>query len=106
MPIEWKPVCEVLELKPVYENTKSFYKKAKVEKLGDSWFRLISFRTNILTYNKLTKELLFLVKDEQYFTQTTCRHINEFFRQFTHFERKKRKEIIDMAQVMYYKEDK
>lgn len=86
-------------LEPKRDNALSFYKKAKLER-DNNKIRLVSYNTNILEYDTLTKELTFLTTNENHFTQTTNRHIKEFLYQFTDktFQLTKR-QILDMAGV-------
>lgn len=73
------------ELKPIYDNAKSFYKKAFVEKCNDK-IKLYSYDTHVATiyltesgrYYSLNKD----VREDLLFSQTTLRHIKEFLNQF------------------------
>lgn len=73
------------ELRTIYDNAKSFYKKAYVEKCDDK-IKLYSYDTHVATiyltesgrYYSLNSD----VQEELLFSQTTLRHIKEFLHQF------------------------
>jgi len=79
-------------LEPKYDNRKSFYKKAYIEKLGDNKINLYSYGTLVAVldcsemYNKKLKILNMQ-------SQTTLRHIKEFMHQYTDFHVGTKKEI-------------
>ena len=64
------------ELKPIYANVNSFYKKAWIIE-EDDVITLQSYSSIVAEYNKITKELYF----RGYVSQTTLRHIKEFMQQ-------------------------
>lgn len=72
------------ELKPIYDNAKSFYKKAFVEKCNDR-IKLYSYDTHVATvyltesgrYYSLNSD----VEESLLFSKTTLRHIREFLNQ-------------------------
>lgn len=64
------------ELKPLYSNVNSFYKKAWIIEEDDAII-LQSYASLVAEYNKATKELYF----KGYGSQTTLRHIKEFMQQ-------------------------
>lgn len=86
-------------LEPINDKRQSFYGKAKTYKSFDV-IRLRSYDTDILDYNTTTKELKFLTKNKNHFTQTTTRHIREFLYQYTDKNHKASKqELLKMAGV-------
>lgn len=72
---------ELQELKTVYDSRKSFYKKAMVDKVDDT-FRLFSYGTLIATANDTVVTLV--DKNEDDYSQTTLRHLREFVVQFAY----------------------
>lgn len=70
---------ELQELKTIYDSRKSFYKKAMVDKVDDT-FRLFSYGTLIATANDTVVTLV--DKNEEDYSQTTLRHLREFVVQF------------------------
>ena len=72
------------ELKPIYDNAKSFYRKAFVEKCDDK-IKLYSYDTHVATiyltesgrYYSLNDD----IQEELLFSHTTLRHIKEFLHQ-------------------------
>ena len=71
------------------ESAKSFYKKAYVERFGDTDL-LTSYNTEVASYN--------IAKDQMivngYYSQTTARHINSFLEKWN-YPRMSKKEIED-----------
>lgn len=69
------------ELKPVYDNAKSFYNKAYViddEGVTDKKLRLLSYNTEVAyTDNNGVPHLL----DKFNYSKTTLRHVKEFIKQ-------------------------
>lgn len=73
------------ELKPIYDNAKSFYRKAFIEKYNDK-IKLFSYDTHVATiyltesgrYYSLNDD----VQEDLLFSKTTLRHIKEFLHQF------------------------
>lgn len=73
------------ELKPIYDNAKSFYKKAFIERYNDK-IKLYSYDTHVATiyltesgrYYSLNSD----VPEELLFSHTTGRHIKEFLQQY------------------------
>lgn len=73
------------ELYPIYDNAKSFYRKAFIEKYNDK-IKLYSYNTHVVTiyltesgrYYSLNSD----VPEELLFSHTTLRHIKEFLHQF------------------------
>jgi len=72
-----------MELKPIYENCKSYYKKAIILDLG-AYVILSSYNTEVCVIN--TAEHSFVVYGgncyQNYLTTTTLRHIKEFLKQY------------------------
>lgn len=89
---------QTLELKAIYENVNSYYKKAHVI-FNNNKIILKSYYTLILEYNKKSKKIKFLSHDKEDFTQTTIRHINEFLQQFTNEGIKRKKELLQLAKA-------
>ena len=86
----------IYELTARYDRRKSFYGKAKIKE-SPKYYTLISYDTEILRTDKNDKNIKFLCRDEWAFSQTTCRHINEFLKQFTSESAKSRSELLKMA---------
>ena len=61
---------------PLYSPRKSFYNKARVERIGNV-SKLFSYGTHVATFNHDTKEFT----TEGYFSNTTSRHQIEFAKQ-------------------------
>ena len=86
----------IYELSARYDSRASFYGKAKIKETP-KYYTLISYDTEILKLDKTTGEIAFLCKSEWAFSQTTNRHINEFFKQYTNEKPKSKKELLAMA---------
>ena len=84
------------ELSARFDRRKSFYGKARIKETP-KFYTLISYDTEILRLDKTTGKIKFLCKSEWAFTQTTNRHINEFFKQYTHESAKSKQELLAMA---------
>ena len=73
------------ELKPIYNNAKSFYKKAFVERFNDK-IKLYSYDTHVATIYLTESGRYYSLNDdipeELLFSHTTLRHIKEFLHQF------------------------
>ena len=89
---------QISELKARFDARASFYGKATIKK-NSSNIILLSYNTEILKYNKTTKKLKFLTKEQEHFTTTTNRHINEFLKQFTTEGAKTKKQLLKMANI-------
>lgn len=63
-------------LEPVLDSANSFYKKAYIKEKGDLEI-LVSYCTEVATYNKVTKEANII----GFYSQTTTRHIKDFLYQ-------------------------
>lgn len=85
------------ELMPKFSNVKSFYNKANITQNG-AILTLKSYNTNILNYNIVTKQIIWLCNEKWAYTLTTNRHINEFLQQNNQPTLTK-KEILKLAGV-------
>ena len=91
---------------PKYGNVKSFYGKAQIEQIkingGDKVYLLYSYNSLVSAIIE-TKEnykyfyLNNLIKKELLTSQTTFRHIKEFYKQFYRNETKTKAELLKMA---------
>lgn len=75
------------ELIPVFENVKSYYKKAEVKKYYNEYniivkYELLSYNTIVLTYKESKIKLNKDININLLTSQTTLRHIKEFIKQF------------------------
>lgn len=75
------------ELLPIFENVKSYYKKAEVKKYYNKnniivKYELLSYNTLVLTYKESKIKLNKNIKKELLTSQTTLRHIKEFIKQY------------------------
>lgn len=82
---------EKIELFPIYDNAKSFYKKATVKTFynnGIIYQLLYSYNTLVIVNTKnieTQKERYFInhdITEELLFSNTTLRHIKEFLKQY------------------------
>lgn len=89
-------MSKIYELSARYDSRASFYGKAHIKETP-KYYTLISYDTEILRQEKSTGTINFLCRDEWAFSQTTCRHINEFLKQFTNERSKSKKELLQMA---------
>lgn len=93
------------ELIPIYENVKSYYKKASIKKYYNksgliNKYELISYKTSIL-YIKDSK-LYFNYKNinnKKIYTSTTLRHIKEFIKQYYYILELYYKDIINKSKL-------
>lgn len=94
-----------VELKTIYDNAKSFYKKAYVIKYYNKdniiiKYELVSYDTTIL-YLKDSK-IHFNYKDindKSIYSQTTLRHIKEFIKQYYYYLEIYYKDIINKEKL-------
>ena len=86
----------IYELTTVYDRCKSFYGKARIEIDGIKR-KLYSYNVHILTEEN--GAITYITNNENHFTTTTNRHINEFLRQFTNEHGKSKKELLKMAGI-------
>lgn len=84
------------ELSARFDRRKSFYGKAHIKETP-KFYTLISYDTEILKLDKTTGKITFLCRSEWAFSQTTNRHINEFFKQYTNERAKSKQELLAMA---------
>jgi hypothetical protein len=88
----------IYELTARFDSRQSFYGKATLKEHGDN-ITLLSYNTEILSYNTKTHKIKWLTKYAEHFTQTTNRHINEFFKQFTNERARNKSELLKMAGI-------
>lgn len=88
----------IFELSARYDSRASFYGKAHIKETP-KYYTLISYDTEILRSDKTSGAIQFLCRDEWAFSATTCRHINEFLRQFTNESAKSKRELLKMARA-------
>lgn len=74
------------ELLPVFENVKSYYKKAEVKKYYNKYniivkYELLSYNTLVLIYKDSKIKLNKDININLLTSQTTLRHIKEFIKQ-------------------------
>lgn len=91
-------MCKIYELSARYDARASFYGKAHIKETP-KYYTLISYDTEILRTDKSGENIVFLCRDEWAFSATTCRHINEFFKQYTNENAKTKSELLKMARV-------
>lgn len=71
-----------IELKPIYDNAKSFYKKAYIVK-KDNVIKLYSYKTLVcVILNGNRYQLNYNIDSDLLFSNTTLRHIKEFLKQY------------------------
>lgn len=93
------------ELIPIYEEVKSYYKKAYIKKYYNkdniiNKYELISYKTSIL-YLKNSK-IYFNYKNinnKKIYTNTTLRHIKEFIKQYYYYLELYYKDIINKEKL-------
>ena len=68
----------IYKLSPEYTGQKSFHGKAVINEY-DGFVELYSYGTHVLTFND--GELVYLSEEEDNYTRTTNRHINELLAQ-------------------------
>ena len=89
----------IYELNARFDSRKSFYGKAHIHETP-KFLNLVSYDTHILRLNKNTGAIEFFDLKKWMFSQTTRRHINEFFKQFTNEKPKSKKELLKMANII------
>lgn len=83
----------VKELKPIFENVKSYYKKAKILR-DEETTQLKSYNTIVL---EIDSEGNITRNAQNYnFTNTTLRHCKEFLKQFTKMQNITKKDILQL----------
>ena len=73
------------ELQARYDRRNSFYGKAKVEEIGDT-ITLTSYDSEVARVVNGKFEINSNVNRELLYSQTTSRHIREFYKQFVEFK--------------------
>ena len=89
-------MIKIYELLARYDSRASFYGKAHIKETS-KYYILISYDTEILRQDKTSGTIQFLCRGEWAFSQTTCRHINEFLKQYTNEKSKTKKQLLKMA---------
>lgn len=82
----------ITELKPIHDSRASFYGKATIKDEttnGDSWIRLISYKTEVAKINKQKTQAIV----NGTYSTTTLRHIKEFLLQ-NGFKAENKKQIL------------
>lgn len=69
------------ELQAKYDRRKSFYGKAKVEEIGDT-ITLTSYDSEVARVVNGKFEINSNIQKDLLYSQTTSRHIREFYKQF------------------------
>lgn len=85
----------IKELQPVYENKKSYYKKAIVKSYEEETenglytiYELYSYDTQVCTIELFednftcTPRQSYILNDYSFYSQTTSRHVKEFLKQY------------------------
>lgn len=80
---------DLYSLQPIYENVRSYYKKAKVEEyhynpysVRDKQLILYSYSLKVATITEKDNKIVAVeVYDKDLYSATTTRHIKEFFKQ-------------------------
>lgn len=101
------------ELKPIYDNRKSFYKKAYTEIIS-SWsethakiekIKLYSYNLLVceVNYCEDTRNRNYTICNEEFISQTTLRHIKEFLQQWFYCKEKTltKKDILKNRMLEY-----
>ena len=93
-----KILVKQFELVPEFTNQQSFYGKAKVEEYEFNSFKLFSYDT--LIAKTIDGELVYLSDDTSHYTNTTNRHLNEFFVQFANLPKMTKKDILRSVEYL------
>ena len=94
-----------MELTPIYEEVKSYYKKAEIKKVYNKDNRIIkymlySYNTKILEVNNnIIKFNYKNINNKKIYTMTTLRHIKEFIKQYYYLLEVNYKNIIDKEKL-------
>lgn len=83
------------ELLPIKTNQKSFYKKAIVEHTENTQ-TLLSYGTHIATISD--NKIIYLNKNIEVYTQTTLKHLKEFFYQTLGLKGLTKKDILKLKE--------
>ena len=102
-------MIEEIYLKPEYDFSKSFYKKAKVKKYFGKGnllekVELYSYDTLVLTLENKEYNLNYNIEEKLLFSKTTLRHIIEFLKQFYYIHNltiKNKKDVIKYNKLNY-----
>lgn len=82
-------MLNIKELKPVYNNQKSFYGKALIKDTNNG--------TELYSYNTLVAKLdngtIYVTHNDDYLTRTTLKHITEFIQQLG-YEKMSKKDLL------------
>jgi len=94
-----------MELTPIYEEVKSYYKKAEIKKVYNKdniiiKYMLYSYNTKILEVNNnIIKFNYKNINNKKIYTMTTLRHIKEFIKQYYYLLEVNYKNIIDKEKL-------
>lgn len=94
-----------MELTPIYEEVKSYYKKAEIKKVYNKdniiiKYMLYSYNTKILEVNNnIIKFNYKNINNKKIYTMTTLRHIKEFIKQYYYLLEINYKNIIDKEKL-------
>ena len=83
-------MLNIEELKPVYNNQKSFYGKALIKDTIKG-MELYSYNTLVA---KLENGTIYVTHYDEYLTQTTLKHIKEFIQQLG-YEKMSKRELLE-----------
>lgn len=91
---------KIYNLEAYHDARASFYGKAKIKEVKNDVI-LISYSTEILRLNTRSGKIHFITRSAADFSATTCRHINEFLKQYTAAARGySKKELLKMAGIL------
>lgn len=94
-----------MELTPIYEEVKSYYKKAEIKKVYNKdniiiKYMLYSYNIKILEVNNnIIKFNYKNINNKKIYTMTTLRHIKEFIKQYYYLLEVNYKNIIDKEKL-------
>ena len=86
-------MIKTIELQPILNNQKSYYKKANIKETKNEK-TLISYTTKIATIKN--NKLIYLNKNIDVYTQTTLKHLKDFLYQELSINGLKKRDIISM----------
>lgn len=86
-------MIKTIELQPILNNQKSYYKKANIRETK-SGKTLISYSTKMATIKD--NKLIYLNKNIDVYTQTTLKHLKDFLYQELGINGLKKRDIIKM----------
>lgn len=72
---------DIRELQSIYDHRQSFYNKAKIIKEKGGIITLLSYNTKVAKVKDNGEEFSILIKEDD-MSQTTGRHIKEFYKQY------------------------